>query len=350
MAFNSENKSHLGKKSKLFLGEPLGILDTVNVQYPKLEALYQTQLSQIWNEFEVDLTQDKQDMQQLPKETVDLMVKSLMWQTAADSVASRSIHETIGKFCTNSELSCVISAWSFFETIHARTYSHIIKQTFVNPNELFGELYADAEVMRRSELIFETFERVANLDEWTSEEKVKDTIIQLMFTLACLESVAFMGSFAVTFGIAETGKFNGIAQLVKLVCRDELLHARMSMTTLDYLKADPEWSEAMTRNQEANATILSEVVSAEARWADYLFSEGRKVIGLNAELLKDYTCYISQPLERFTGWEPSDMANPLKYMDKYVDSSKYQAAAQEIQLTNYRIGAIEDDTDGLEFD
>ena len=35
--------------------------------------------------------------------------------------------------------------------------------------------------------------------------------------------------------------------------------------------------------------------------------------------------------------------NPLPYMESYIDSSKVQAAAQEIQLTNYNIGVISDD-------
>lgn len=347
--FNAENRGHLGVPPKLFFGEELGVIDTINVHFPKLEELYQIQESQKWNEFEVDLTQDRQDMLHVPKHTRDLMVKSLMWQTATDSIASRSIQETIGRFCTASELSNVISIWSFFETIHARTYSHIIKQCFTDPNLMLKELYQDAEVLKRSKIMIDVFEKIATTEHADTFENRK-LIIKTLVTIVAMETVAFMASFAVTFALAETDVYAGIAQLVRLICRDELLHGRMGYTTLNYLKNDPEWTDVFYEVNVECVEIVESLVKREHQWADYLFSEGRQVVGLNARLLKDYTLHCAFHLYQFLGFPLSDeyQANPLPYMDKWVDGSKVQAAAQEIQLTSYKIGAVEDDTEGLE--
>lgn len=54
-------------------------------------------------------------------DVVDLMVKTISWQHLADSVASKSIAGLLMRYVTNSELESLINAWSFFETIHART-------------------------------------------------------------------------------------------------------------------------------------------------------------------------------------------------------------------------------------
>ena len=58
--FNTENTGYLTGEYPLFFGEDLGFVDTINTPYPVLDELYQTQMSQIWNEFEVDLRQDSQ--------------------------------------------------------------------------------------------------------------------------------------------------------------------------------------------------------------------------------------------------------------------------------------------------
>lgn len=346
--FNAHNVGHQ-KGYPLFLGEDLGVLDTINVQYPQLEELYQDQLAQLWNEFEVDLTQDKLDMRKLDKGTVDLMVQTIMWQTVADSVASRSIIETLGKFITNSELMNLATIWTFFEVIHARTYSHIIKQTFTDPNELLEEIYNNAEVLTRSDVIVQAFDKLSEVDE-SDEKEVRKAILMAFTALFALEAIAFMASFAVTFSIVETGKFQGIGQLVKLICRDEVLHTRMDYTILDILIKDPEWADTIGECKEEISELLETVVQNEISWAKHLFSGGREVTGLNEALLTDYVKFMATPVFEVFGLEgfPQIKENPLPYMGKYIDPSKMQAANMEIQNGSYLIGTIEDDSGELD--
>lgn len=351
--FNAENKGHITKEYPLFLGDDLGILDTVNVAYPELEKLYQDQLSQIWNEFEIDLSQDKIDMLKLPRDTVDLMVKTIMWQTVADSIASRSILETLGKWVSNPELMNLLTLWSFFEVIHARAYSHIIKQTFVDPNDMIQKLYEEAEVLQRSEIILSTFDKMAAMTVEDGEEAIRKQIILTISALFALEAIAFMSSFAVTFAITETNVFQGIGKEVTLICRDEVLHTRMDYTILDILKRDPNMAPLLSYYKEEIKEILDSVVNQELKWATYLFSEGRAVLGLNEKLLQKYTLHMAEPLYSVMGIDysfESVKENPLSYVEKYIDSSKMQSAAQEIQLTSYKKGAIKDDTAGLDLD
>ena len=344
------NEKNTGYKDgyPLFLGPALGILDTVNIQYPKLEELYQEQVSQIWNEFEIDLTQDKMDMINLDKGTVDLMVKNLMWQTVGDTIATRSIIETFGKYITNSELVSLVTVWSFFEVIHARTYSHIIKQTFTDPNELLVELYSDAEVLNRSTTITKAFSDLTHC----SKGFVRQPLLMALVALLGLESIAFMASFAVTFAIVETGKFQGIGKLVQLICRDEVLHASMSFEIIKILKEDPDWKQVFIVTKPEVKLLLDCIITREFVSADYVFSEGREVIGCNPALLKEYILYMAKPIYELFDLTLSGAPkeNPLPYMDKYVDSSKVQTANMELQNTSYLIGAIDDDTFDLDLE
>lgn len=351
--FNVNNKGFETNKYPLFLGEDLGLFDTINVAYPELEDLYQKQVSQIWNENEVSLSQDKQDMINAPKDVVDLMVKTISWQFLADSVASKSIAGLLMRYVTNSELEGMINAWSFFETIHARTYSHIVKQTVVNPNQVLRDTYNNVDIVSRSEAIVKAFDQLESLPTTATQEEKRQAIALAFAALFALEAIAFMSSFAVTFAIAETGIFQGIGSLVTLIARDEVLHTRMDYAILNILKQDPEWLKTFSELKDEIKGVLDAITNQEVKNANYLFSEGRQVIGLTAELLQEYTLYMAKPLYDALGI-PFDFQviekNPCSYMDKYIDSSKMQVAPQEIQLTSYKVGSVKDDTDELDLD
>lgn len=355
--FNQYNTGH-ETGYPLFLGQDLGIIDTINVQYPKLEELYQLQLSQIWNEFEVDLTQDRMDMLSVPQGTKDLMVHTLLYQTAADSAAARSIIESLGKYITNSECLNMATIWSFYEVIHARTYSHIIKQTFNEPNQLIEKLYSDHAILDRLKTIKDSFDNLEKLSASASKLEKQCAIINTLTALFGLEAITFLSSFAVTFAITETGVFQGIGQLVKLICRDEVLHTRMSYELFNIVKADPDWQEALDLTRKSRKEILDATVMQEIDSAEQLFQDGRKVVGLNKNLLQSYTLYMAAPIYKLQGLDfdlsllqEVPKSNPLPYMDSYIDSSSTQAAAQEIQLSSYNIGTIsDDDLDNLDLD
>ncbi len=350
--FNEENSGY-ASGYPLFLGEDQGLFDTIHTNYPQLEELYQQQLSQLWNEFEIDLTQDIMDMRRLDPGTVDLMVKTVSWQWLADSVAGRSISGTLAPYITNSELEGLVNLWSFFETIHARTYSHIVKQTFTDPSQAMTDTYGSMQTLQRSAAIVEAFDKIENLPKDASEEEKEDAIIQAFVSLFALEGISFMASFAVTFAIGERGYFQGIVQLVKLIARDEKLHTRMDFAILDILATEERWQKALARNQGAVQLILDEIVLNELTWTDYVFTGGRQVVGLSAPMLKEYVRYMAAPIYRALGANVMfevPKTNPLPYMDTYLDGSKVQAANMEIQNGAYNVGALVDDTDDLDFD
>tara|TARA_R110000822_G_scaffold12171_11_gene44116 strand:+ start:735 stop:2054 length:1320 start_codon:yes stop_codon:yes gene_type:complete len=335
--FNVNNTGHETGVYPLFFGEELGFADSITCPYPILEELYQTQMSQIWNEFEIDLTQDRQDMLNVERPKVDLMVLNLLWQTLVDSVASRAITGLLMEFVTNSDLEALYNAVALFESIHNKTYSHIIKQTFVNPLQGLRDGYENERVIKRATTITNAFNRVANLKDTDSEEVKKEAVYLSIVALYLLESINFMNSFAVTFGIAETGVFQGISQNVTLICRDELIHARAGKEILgiEY----KELAKILPQVQH----MFDEVVREEKEWNAYLFSEGRQCVGLNENLSNNYIDYLAKPIAANLKLKEvvAPAKNPYPFMESYVDSSKVQVAAQELQLTSYLLNSIQ---------
>lgn len=349
--FNKDNKGYLDQKYPLFLGDDLGFPDNVNITYPVLEELYQKQLSQIWNEHEIDLTQDRMDMISLPKSTVLPMKLTVMTQAVSDAMASRTISAVMMPHASNPEFENLINLWTFFETIHNRTYAHIIKQTFENPLEMMQEAYANERVMLRSETILKAFDDAANLPYDCTTLDAQVAILKAFTALFGLEAIMFMSSFAVTFAVSETGSFQGIGKLVEMICKDEVLHTRMDYEILNILKGEG-WGAAVAIAAPQMKTILDDIVNHELSWSEYVFTEGQ-ITGLTSGLLQQYVLHMAKPVYDALGidfdYEVVEK-NPLKYMDKYVDSSVMQVANQEMQSGQYQTGAIVDDTNGISFD
>lgn len=350
--FNTSNTGYKTGHYPLFLGEEMGFPDTVNITYPVLEELYQKQLVQIWNEFEVSLTQDLLEMKTLDKRIVNPMRKTILTQTIGDAVAARSLSATLMRWVTNPEMENWINLVSFFETIHNRTYAHIIKQTFENPMEMLEEAYNDPRVLNRSQAIVKAFDDLEALSPDASELDKRVAILVAFTALFALEAIMFMSSFAVTFGIAETGVFQGIAKLVEMICKDEVLHTRADYEILNILKHEGSWAAAMAIASPKMKEVLDSVTQHELEWSHYVLEDG-EIVGLTSDLLNDYVLYNAQPVYRALNI-PFDFkavnTNPLKYMEKYIDSSMIQVANQEMQSGQYQVNATIDDTDDLSFD
>lgn len=357
---NNGNNSEKGYP--LFLGEELGFADTINVTYPELAALYEEQRSQFWIETEHNLDQDRIDFQTCDPSEGEVMIRNLMSQWLMDSVAARSIMSLLEPFASNNEMIDILSVWSFFEGIHARQYSFIMRQCFIDANAVLERAKADTEVAYRSKIIGKVFNEMVQMGaRYSQGEKldtteVKKAILKTICAVYSLEAISFMGSFACTFALTETGKFQGIGNGIQAICKDEMLHARFGKTILNILLYKEGYLPIFQDNIEEFTEIFVECLKQEFSFSKYIFSEGRHVLGLTTGLLDDYIKFIAKPIFTEYGMEwpvefgDSPKTNPLKYMDKYLNPDSIQAAAQEITLTAYRVGAVVDDTSGIEFD
>ncbi|AGN51628.1 ribonucleoside diphosphate reductase subunit beta [Vibrio phage eugene 12A10] len=357
---NLSNTGWKTGKYPLFLGEELGLHDSMNRPYPEIFRLFKKMKSLDWSENEVNLSKDRMDFETVDKNTYDVMIKTLSWQFEADSLASRSIVSLFAPFISNNDLSQLMLRWSDNEALHALTYSEIVRQCLKDPDEVFEEITGNKNVTERSSKIAESFSNlktfgakyILDKDSVTSED-CREVILKTLVSLYCLEQMEFMASFACTFALAERDLFLGIASLVQKIMIDETMHTRMDEAILDILMQDPEWVSTFERIKPDIQEIVDTVYKQELSWSDYIFSEGRSIVGLNPTLLKEWVEYKSQIVYNKLELEQPFEAvqdNPLSWMDRWLDIDGFQQAAQETDLTNYRLNSVVDDTESLLFD
>lgn len=353
--FNKSNDAWKTGVYPLFLGQEMGLLDTVNTPYPKLFELYKLQKSLDWDEEEVNLEQSRQDMMTCQRSTYDIMIKNLAFQSELDSVASRAIAPLLAPFITNTELWLGVTKISEIENLHAICYTTIIRNCVKDTDEFFLEVVKNEQITNRSTKVVEVFnelQRIGALYTLDRDSIPRNDIIKVLIkayvALYCLERLQFMSSFAATFAVAEQGIMVGIAKLVQKISQDEQVHAAFDEEVIRILQKDKEFSEQMKLIKPEIQGIVDEVVQQELAWNDYLFSEGRSIVGLNSTLLSEWVFYNAQVVYSFLGLKnphPKIKDIPLTWMNDWLDVNKFQNANQEADNNNYSLNVVISDLD-----
>ncbi|WP_046969787.1 ribonucleotide-diphosphate reductase subunit beta, partial [Luteibacter rhizovicinus] len=133
----------------LFLGDSLGIADYVRVAHPELERLALLQRSQFWTETEISLEADKKQWPNLPREIQEITLLNLAWQTQTDSFISRAPEAAIMPLVSRPELEGMLKQLSYFEDLHSRAYSNIIRNVLTDPAEFIDSVTKNQEAFAR---------------------------------------------------------------------------------------------------------------------------------------------------------------------------------------------------------
>lgn len=358
-----ENQNNLNSDLyPLFLGKELFVTDNISVAYPELVTLRKKLIKERWVEDEIDLSKDSADIKNPDlKSATDVMKITLQFQHLMDSVASHSIKGILGLFSSNSELNLLLSEWEMNEDIHAVTYSEIIKICFPNPNALLEDTRTNRDILDRIAPLSEVFEATQvmgyryKLGEYHDYEAMRQQILLFIAALTSLEAISFSASFASSFAIAKGSKaFDGITKNISLIARDETgTHVPADMELFKILMRDPEWKASYETVKPKVQELFNTVHNIERSWSTYLFSEGRAIIGLNANLLNKYVDFLSAPIYDLFGLSMDFerlQEDPLPWMSQYIDLNQIQLASQESQTINYQVNSTLDDLDDEDFD
>lgn len=352
--FNKNKKEY--NNTSLFLGEEQGLFDTIHKKYPKIWGLYKEMKSLDWSEDEFDFKQCNLDFKNCTPDTADMMIKTLAWQWEADSIASRSIISVLAPFITSSELWAAWQRISDNEVVHAATYSEIVRMSFDDPNKVLDQILAVKESLVRLDTVANVFSKAYDLShkyalkQIPNDQNLYNELYITICTLLMLERIQFMASFAITFTICGTGLFQSIGKAVQKIAQDELeVHSELDKEVLRIEKKTERGSIAHSQTKERVKIIFEEIVNSELVWVDYLFSDGKSLLGTNADIVKNWVLYNARNVSDFLNIDTEfkmPKTNPMPSLEKWLNMNKNQAAAQEQDKGDYKVGIIvRDDTD-----
>jgi ribonucleoside-diphosphate reductase beta chain len=357
--FNVDKSDY--KSPSLLMGEQPGLFDTINKKFPDVWKLYKTQKALDWDENEFDYSSCNGEFKSCSKSTYDMMIKTLAWQWEADSVACRAIAPVLAPFITSSELWAAWQRVSDNEVLHAATYSEIVRSSFDDPDDILDEILSVQESLNRLTIIGKVFGEGYTLSHKYAlgmvpkDQNTYNGLFKMIAALYVLERVQFMASFAITFAICDTGLFQPIGKAVQKIAQDELeVHAQLDKTVLKHEINHTVFGGVAYKQLAGEIKdMLDQVVDSEFAWVDYMFSEGRELVGLNADVLKKWVLFCAKDVYNFFGIKSEytlPKQNPLKFMENWLDISKTQASPQEQDNAQYKVGIMRRDDANMEFD
>jgi ribonucleoside-diphosphate reductase beta chain len=358
-------------KEPMFFGETVNVARYDQQKYPIFEQLIEKQLSFFWRPEEVDLSKDRKDFQDLAEHEQHIFLSNLKYQTLLDSIQGRSPNIALLPICSLPELETWIETWAFSETIHSRSYTHIIRNIKADPSEVFDDIVQNEEILKRAESVSKYYDSF--IDYMTTyiqygigthtingetieinSYELKKRLYLCLVSINVLEAIRFYVSFACSFAFAERALMEGNAKVIKLIARDEALHLTGTQHMLNIIASgqdDKEFAQVAEDCKAQAEQIFIEAAQQEKEWAEYLFKDG-SMIGLNKDILCQYVEYITNTRMQAVGLTPQfDVkSNPLPWMNAWLVSDNVQVAPQESEISSYLVGQVDSEVSADDFD
>ncbi|GAB1437906.1 ribonucleotide-diphosphate reductase subunit beta [Providencia sp.] len=354
----------------MFFGQPVNVARYDQQKYPIFEKLIEKQLSFFWRPEEVDVSRDRIDYNALPDHEKHIFISNLKYQTLLDSIQGRSPNVALLPLISIPELETWVETWAFSETIHSRSYTHIIRNIVNDPAIIFDDIVENEEILKRAKDISGFYDDLIEMTNYyhmfgegthtcngkqvtVSLRQLKKQLYLCLMSVNALEAIRFYVSFACSFAFAERELMEGNAKIIKLIARDEALHLTGTQHMLNLLRSgqdDPEMAEIAVECEQECYNLFVQAAEQEKEWADYLFSEG-SMIGLNKDILCQYVEYITNIRMQAVGLKlPFEArSNPIPWINAWLVSDNVQVAPQEVEVSSYLVGQIDSEvnTDDL---
>jgi ribonucleoside-diphosphate reductase beta chain len=338
-------KSHLEKN--MFFDEPVDVARYDQLKYPQLDKITEKQLGFFWRPEEVDVSKDKKDFYELTKHEKHIFTSNLKRQILLDSVQGRAPNLAFLPIASLPEIENWVETWSFFETIHSRSYTHIIRNVYSDPGIVFDSMLDVKEIMDCGSDIAGYYDDLM-IDNSSATNRIqhKTSLYMAMLSANALEGIRFYVSFACSWAFAELKKMEGNAKIIKFIARDENTHlAATTVMIKNLLKEDKDFEKIAKKNEEQAIKLFVDVIEQEKQWAKYLFKDG-SMIGLNQTILENYVEWIGCKRMRAIGLPcpyTVPQMNPLPWTEKWISGGNVQVAPQETEITSYITGGVKQD-------
>lgn len=368
-------------KEPMFFGSGLGIARYDIQRHKVFEDLTEKQLSFFWRPEEVNLMMDAAQFNKLPQYQQDIFTNNLKYQSLLDSIQGRAPSAVLMSLISDPSLDTWVATWTFSETIHSRSYTHIMRNLYTDPSKVFDEIVLDKAIMKRAESIGRYYDDVLKKTRYwqnakadieyqkeinADEDDIEDAIEHEMYwkrelmrslylclhVINALEAIRFYVSFACTFNFHKNMEImEGNAKIMKFIARDEQLHLKGTQYIIRQLQLGTdgdEWVKIAQECEQEAVDIFMEVNRQEKDWAVHLFKDG-DVPGLNTNSMWSFIDYLTVSRMKQCGLPcpitDAPVKHPYPWIREYLNSDNVQSAPQEVELSSYLVAQIDNDVD-----
>ena len=355
--YNLQNKTdYLTRKMFLDPAGPVTVQRFEEYKYPKIAKFEETQRGFFWVPEEISLTKDAADFKDASDAVKHIFTSNLLRQTALDSIQGRAPVQIFSPVVSLPELESLVSIWSMFETnLHSKSYSHIIRNIYNVPKDIFNSIHDTKEIIDMASSVGKYYDELHKINcykeidqNMAGEQAHIKAIWMALHASYALEAFRFMVSFATSLAMVENRIFMGNGNIISLILQDEILHKEWTGYIINQVvKEDARFAAVKAECESEVYQLYMDVIREEKAWADYLFKKG-PVIGLNANILKDFVDYTAAQALKEINIKYQALApktTPIPWFSKHANTSNKQSALQETENTSYVLGVMSEELD-----
>lgn len=349
---SNQSKSHTERG--IFLDGTVDIQRYDMVKYPVYEKMNDRALALFWRPQEIDLSKDRSDYLnagEVPRWHFD---SNISRQIVLDSVQCRAPAAVFLCCASLPEVEDFIIKWSFYESIHSRSYTHILRNSHPNPTAVFDGVKKINEIMTMGRVISDPYDRLDYQNHLRAlqhlpgvhynEYEHKKAIWMALMASNALEGLRFFVSFSSAFRQAENKILVGNASIMRMICRDEMEHLKFTQNLIKHLlKEDPDYRKIASEMHDEVYAFFKTTVDDEKAWGNYLFRLGN-LDGYTLGEAHSYMDFLARDRMGEIGmdWkEGAPTKNPISWIENWTEFGKKQAALQETENDAYLVGLVD---------
>ncbi len=338
--FNPEGNDNLNSR-KIIRGNSTNIFNLNNVKFQWANQLYRTMMGNFWIPEKVDLTQDKNDYENLTEPEREAYDGILSFLIFLDSIQTNNL-PNISDHVTAPEVNLLLAIQTFQEAIHSQSYQYIIES--ILPKESRNLIY---DKWREDEVLFERNSFIAKIYQDFIDDESDENFARVLIANYLLESLYFYNGFNFFYLLASRNKMVGTSDIIRLINRDELSHVVLFRSIIKEIRNEyPDFFDT-----EIIEEMFRKAVEQEINWTKHII--GNRVLGITLETTEAYTKWLANERMKALGMQamyPEYTKNPYKHLERFADTEgdgNVKSNFFEGTVTSYNMSSSIDGWDEL---
>jgi len=285
------------------------------IQYPDIYEMYKKAASSYWVADEINFQQDLSDLEKLTDNEKFFINHVLAFFAASDGVVMENLSLRFSQDVPIPEVRQFYAFQNAMEAVHSEVYSLLI-DTYVKDRAEQDKLFNAVD----------NFPAIREKAQWAIKwiNDSQAPFAQRLVAFAIVEGLFFSASFCAIFWLRERGLLPGLSFANQLISRDESLHTEFAC--LLYSKLHNRLSTSVVEQ------MIHEAVDIEMRFITE--SIPCNMIGMNADLMKDYIMYIADRLLVMLGHKKKyHKVNPFQFAE--ISSMEGKSSFFEVRVSEY---------------
>jgi ribonucleoside-diphosphate reductase subunit M2 len=265
--------------------------------------MYKQAVASYWTVEEIDMETDRRQWPTLTDDERHFITHVLAFFASSDGIVNENLCARFSNEVQVPEARAFYAFQMAIESVHNEAYSLMI-DTLVDGTEAKAHLFG----------AIDTIPCVTRKAQWAAKWITSNAnFATRLVAFAVVEGIFFSGSFAAIYWLKKRGLCPGLTFANELISRDEGLHR--DFACLLHTKLAEPCTEA-----EVHA-IVREAVEIEHDFVENALPVG--LIGMNAELMKDYISFVANHLVTSLGFSKVyEVVNPFDWMELISMSGK----------------------------